>query len=187
MSWLVVGGIGASVVGGVISGNAASDAADTQAASSDAAIQEQRLARNQVRGDLEPFRNLGASVTNPLLEFVLNGPESDFERTEGFEQIEKSAAAGGKLRSGGTLKDLTAFNNGLNSRNRSQQFGELFNLASLGSNAASGQGTATLSTAGNISDITIGRGDAQAAGQVSQGNAAGQTLSDLSRLLLARG
>ena len=160
-------------------GKAEKDGAKAQAKAGREAIVEQRAAREQAREDLAPFRELGTGVTNPLLNFVLEGPENELERTRGFEQIQRSAAAGGKLSSGGTLEELTEFNNMLNARNRSQRFGELFNLATLGSNAASGQATATLGTANAISDLKTGIGNAKAAGQVGAANRVGGTISDL--------
>jgi len=187
MSWGAVIAAGGAILGGVISSSGAGDAADTQAGSADAAIREQRLAREEARRELRPFTRLGTEIAPGLLDFVREGPETELERTRGFEDIQRSAAAGGKLRSGGTLESLTTFNNQLNARNRGQRFNELFNLATLGSNAAAGQATATQNFAGNISDMTIGRGDAVAAGQVGRANAAGSTISDLARIFANRG
>lgn len=163
-------------------GGAERDAARTQADAADRAAQQQREAEARARGDLQPFRDLGAGVTNTLLDFVLQGPETDLERTRGFEDIQRSAAAGGKLTSGGTLEELTGFNNMLNARNRRDRFSELFNLATLGSNAAAGQATNTLRTGENISSLTVGKGDALAAGQVAGANAIRGTISDLARI-----
>ncbi len=161
------------------------DAARIQADSADAAIVEQREARDQARGDLSPFRETGGDVLNPLLRFVLDGPETELERARGFEGIQRSAAAGGKLNSGGTLEELTSFNNMLNERNRNNRFSEMFNLATLGANAASGQATATLNTANNISSLTTGKGDALAAGKIGAGNAIRGTFSDLTKIAKA--
>lgn len=128
----------------------------------------------------------------------------DFLRQEGFEGIEESAAARGRLGAGGTLKDLTEFNVGLASTvapalqaqqfgqqlglrqqalgeqlqaedirrsGEAQKFNQLFNILGLGANVAAGQGTAQLSTAGNISNILGGIGAAQGAGAINQSNA----------------
>ncbi len=186
MSWGIVGAVAAiagPVIGGAVSSSGARSAANSQARSTDAAIRDQQQARAEVRQDLAPFRQLGVDTVGTLSEFVANGPNVDFERSEGFRDIQNSAAAGGKLQSGGTLRALTEFNSGLNARNRSQRFNELFNLTTLGANAAAGQSTATQNFANNISDLRVGRGDAIAAGRVGQANAIGGAISDLSRVI----
>lgn len=160
-------------------GKAEKDGAKAQKRAGREAIEIQEAAREQARQDLSPFRELGTGVSGSLLDFVLQGPETELERSRGFQDIQRSAAAGGKLQSGGTLEELTSFNNMLNARNRSQRFGELFNLASLGSNAAAGQATASLQTGNAISDLRTGIGNAHAAGQIGAANRVGGTISDL--------
>ncbi len=163
-------------------GGAERDAARIQAEASDAAQQTQREGLETARGDLATFRGLGEGVADSLLQFVLDGPETEFERTRGFDQIERSAAARGKLSSGGTLEELTEFNSGLNERNRGNRFRELFNLATLGANAASGQATATLGTSNNISSLQTGKGDALAAGEIGAANATRGSIFDIARI-----
>ena len=157
-------------------------AADIQARSGREAIEFQRESRDQARDDLSTFRGIGEDVSDALLQFVLQGPETELERSRGFQDIERSAAAGGRLQSGGTLEELTGFNNMLNERNRSNRFSELFNLASLGANAASGQATATLQAGNNISSLTTGIGDSLAAGKIGKGNAIRGSVFDLARI-----
>ena len=71
-----------------------------------------------------------------LRDFISRGPEDDLERTEGFKQIQQSAAAGGRLGAGGTLRDLVRFNSSLNARRRGDRVSELLalNQAELGRN-----------------------------------------------------
>ncbi len=163
-------------------GGAEKKAAADQVAAGDRAIEEQRRARGEARGDLQPFRQAGEGILNFLSDFVGEGPETELERTRGFRDIQSSAAAGGKLRSGGTLESLTGFNNMLNARNRRDRFSELFNLATLGANAASGQATATLRTGENISSTQIGQGNARAAGRVGAANTTRGSIFDLARI-----
>ena len=110
-------------------------------------------------------------------------PVVDFLRNEGFEQIQESAAAGGRLGAGGTLKDLTQFNTDLTStiipQLQNQRFNQLFNTASLGANAAAGQGTAGLQTASNVGNLLGQKGQAQAQGAINQSNAITGTLNNL--------
>ena len=162
------------------------DAARAQVAAGDRALEFQREALDTARGDLQPFRDAGGDVLDPLLASIL-APDSDFERTEGFRAIQNSAAAGGKLQSGGTLKALTEFNTGLNERNRSRRTAELFNLATLGANAAAGQATATQQTGSNLGNIAIGQGNAIAGGKVGSGNAVRGTIFDIGRIATGLG
>ena len=92
---------------------------------------------------------------NPLVGFL---------RQEGFEDIQESAAARGRLGAGGTLKDLTQFNTQLTStiipQLQEQRFNQLFNVLGLGQSSAVGQGTAALQTAGNIGNLQTAIGAA---------------------------
>lgn len=134
------------------------------------------------RSDLSGFRQAGEGILEFLQDFVKEGPETELERTRGFEDIQRSAAAGGKLRSGNTLEGLTSFNNQLNERNRGNRFRELFNLAILGANAASGQATGTLNTARSNADLITGIGNAKAAGEIGSANTIRGSLFDLARI-----
>jgi hypothetical protein len=111
---------------------------------------------------------------NPLVSFL---------RQEGFEDIQESAAAGGKLRSGGTREDLTRFNTQLTStiapQLQEQKFNQLFNVLGLGQSSAAGQGQAALQTAGNISNLQQSIGNAQAQGAAAKGQAIQNTIGGL--------
>ena len=201
-------GIGAAVIGGVIQSGGSKSAARTQAgAASEAAkiqaeaaekaaklqaktaklgIEEQRAAREQAMGLAQPFVDIGLGAGSQLQNLLADpnqgleqiNPIVDFLRKEGFEDIQESAAAGGRLGAGGTLKDLTQFNTDLTStivpQLQNQRFNQLFNTLGLGQNAAAGQGSAALSTGSNISNILGQSGAAQAQGVIGSGNAAGQ-------------
>lgn len=151
-------------------GGAEEDAARAQAEASDRAVAANERALAQAREDLGPFRSAGEGILGLLQNFVATGPEDDLERAEGFKQIQASAAARSKRFSGGTLKDLTEFNNLLNARSRRDRFSELFNLATLGANAGAGQATATVNTARSNADLIVGAGDATAAGIIGANN-----------------
>ncbi|MEE8289581.1 MAG: hypothetical protein V3R25_09230 [Nitrosomonadaceae bacterium] len=120
-----------------------------------------------------------ASQARPLSQLEEINPLVSFLRDEGFEDIQESAAARGRLGAGGTLQDLTRFNTQLAStvvpQLQQQRFNQLFNVLGLGANAATGQGTAGLQTAGNIGNLQLAQGQAQAQGAINQGN----VLSDL--------
>jgi len=171
------------VGGALIEKKGAEDAADTLAGGALTAAQLADRADQRAREDLQPFRDIGGGIAPLLSEFVREGPETELERTQGFTDIQKSAAAGGKgLRSGNTLKGLTQFNNLLNSRNRQQRFNELFNVVTLGANAASRTATNTLNSSITQGGFLTDAASATAAGQIGASNAIVNGLQNLSFL-----
>lgn len=161
----------ATVGGALLSRKAAKKAAKTQARAAESGISEQRLAREQAFGALQPFRQAGEAALDPLQRFVTEGPETEFERTQGFEAIQKSAAAGRKLQSGETLQALTEFSAGVNQRFRNQRFNELLSLANLGQTSAAGTANIGLRSGESVSNLLVGQGNVRAAGTVGASNA----------------
>ena len=154
----VGGAIGGSIDGRTAEARAANEAAEGQ----QGAINEQRTARDQAREDLMPFTEIGLEAGEQLKSLLADpsqqldeiNPIVDILRNQGFEQIQETAAAGGRLSAGGTLKDLTQFNTDLATtvvpQLQQQKFNQLFNLLGIGQNSAAGQGSATLQTSSNI-------------------------------------
>jgi len=175
--------LGAAVVGGVVQGRAAGKAAKAQTRAAETGVAEQRAARLAFEERTEPFRQAGLAGAEQLTSFLQDptqqlaeiNPIVDFLRNQGFEQIQETAAAGGRLGAGGTLQDLTRFNTQLAStvvpQLQNQRFNQLFNVAGLGANVAAGQGTAGLQTASNIGNLLGAAGQAQAGGIIGQSNA----------------
>jgi hypothetical protein len=147
-------------------------AAKKQSDASDRAIDSTSAAQAQARQDLNPFRKAGAGILGDLVTQAQADPFSlPFERQQGFDAIQNSAAAGGKLQAGGTLKDLTEFNAGITNRFHNDRFRNLFNLATMGQNAAAGQATNTLSGASTMANLMTDKGAAQAGGIMGATNA----------------
>lgn len=137
-----------------------------------------------VKGDL--LRNFGASdfQVDPGYQFVMD---------QGQRGIQNSAAAGGGLLSGATLKALTRFNqdtasnqyqNSYNrfNQNKQQQLNSLFNMAGVGQQAAGMIGQYGMNTGNavsnnltslgaNAANLIKGAGDAKAAGIMGGANA----------------
>ena len=168
-------------------GGAEREAAEAQVAAGDTAIGEQRRVGEEAQGRLDPFRQVGERILNPLFDFVSQGPETAFERTQGFEDIQQSAAARGKLVSGETLGALTEFNVGVNQRFRGQRFNELLSLANLGQTSAAGQANIGVRIGENISSLEVGKGNVTAAGIIGATNTTRKSLSDLARIAAAGG
>ncbi len=149
------------------------------------ALNTQRSNAEQSRapseGEYIPVRQGSPAMleeVNPLVSFM---------RDEGFQDIQESAAARGQLRSGGTLENLTEFNNNLAAtvvpQLQNQRFNQLFNMLGLGANTAAGQGNAALSTANNVTGLLGNIGSAQAAGSIAQGQNNANTINDLAGAL----
>lgn len=175
----------------------------------DQSAQVQREALESFNERTQPFRDVGVAAAAPILaELGIEIPESlgglsasptstpsrsplfDFLQKEGFEDIQESAAAGSFLRSDGTLQNLERFSQGLASQQqllddqrRAQRFDQLFGLLGLGSNAATGQGTAGLQTAQNLGNIINQSGLAQAQGIQGSGQALQNFIGDATGVL----
>lgn len=141
-------------------------------------LQAQLAELQSQRSGIEQFipgdRAQGIEEINPIVSIL---------RDQGFEQIQETAAARGRLGAGGTLKDLTRFSSDLATtvvpQLQQQKFNQLFNVLGLGANAATGQGQAALSTASNIGNLLGNQGAANAAGITGRTNAITGTLENL--------
>lgn len=191
MTWGLVALAGATVIGGAMQYKSAGKAADAQVAAADAGIEEQREARLAFEERTQPFVDIGLEaggqlqnlLADPMQQLEQINPIVSFLRDQGFEQIQESAAAQGRLSAGGTLKDLTEFNINLAAtvapQLQNQRFNQLFNVMGAGQSAAVGQGTAALQTASNIGNLYGNIGSAQAAGAINQANALTGTIQNL--------
>lgn len=179
-------GAGAGLAGGIMQSNAATDAADTQAAAANRAADQQLSMYNQTRSDLLPFAQGGQGAFTNLTSLLgLNGqansqgmqsalqnyPGYQFALQQGNQALDRSAASKGLLMSGGQLKDLTNYNQGM----ASQLFGNYFNqnvqLANLGENAAATTGNSGANAANGYSNAIQNAGTAQASGIAGSNNA----------------
>ncbi len=136
MSWGAVAAVGASVVGGMISSDAAGSAADAQAGSAAASDATQRYMYDTTRADNQQFLQTGQQANKQLAtllglsgdstnrlygslnkQFTAQDMYADPIYASGFETalrngnqgINRLAAAGGTLNSGATLKALSRF------------------------------------------------------------------------------
>jgi hypothetical protein len=109
-------------------------------------------------------------------------PGYQFALDQGNRGVQNTAAAGGSLLSGATLKALTRFNqdtasnqytNSYNRYNQNQQnqLGSLFKLAGMGQNSASQVGQYAQNYGTNVANNIMGTGTGQANLQTQAGNA----------------
>jgi hypothetical protein len=203
----LIGGA-ASLASGAIQAGAARRAADAQAdasiraakiqermgkrqiqAAKDISGQQIDLARDmdrQARSDLAPWRNRGenalhryaVNITRPFKETEAY----QFQRDQGIEAIDRSAASRGMLFSGQTQKDLSRFNQGLASQEYGTYLNRLAGLAEAGQGAAARQAGYTMQTGNSMNNALAGQlgytnqalggiGNAKATGQINAGNA----------------
>lgn len=180
MAGSVISSIGGSVLGGVtdiIGGNKAGDAIQ---GGIEQGIGFQQEAARKAREQLTPFSDAGRTALSQFQEGlnvdfndVLAGIEDDpffkFQLEQGLDAVQGSAAAGGNLQSGRTLKALTEFSSGLASQQAQQAFerqrlqqSDLFNLAQTGFAADTNIANAELGLGGNLANLALASGENRA-------------------------
>lgn len=206
MSFVAAGlviGAGAGIAGAVISSNAAQNAANTQANAANNATQIQQQEFNQVQQNNAPWMQAGQTalsgmqgMTNNPQTFtqadLTNGlsPSYNFELSQGNQAIQRSAAASGGLQTGGTMKAMAQYTQGMAStgyqqaynnfmNNQNTQFNRLSTIAGYGSGATNNTNAAGLQTASNIGNNIMGAANGQAAAQIAGGQAWGNALSSI--------
>jgi hypothetical protein len=207
--------VAAAVIGGAVVGAGASMISGSKAAGAqkDAAAMstaEQQRQFDITQQNMKPFRDAGLSVlpelqsgTAPGGEFNRNFTMADFQKDPGYQfrmdqgtqALERSAAAGGGLLSGGTGKALTQYgqdyasgeySNAYNRFNNDQttRFNRLSALAGTGQTATNTLATLGANTASNIGENYLQAGNASAANYVGQGNAINSGVSSLGNFYL---
>jgi hypothetical protein len=193
VSAAIIGGVGAvgSIGSAVIGSNAATSAADIQAESAKEAQQTQLQMFNTAQAAEAPYNTVGQGATNTLAGlYGINGsgagtgtptaqslnaftqsPDYQFALQQGTQAMQRSAAAGGTLISGGQLKAGQEFGQGLASQQYGNYYNRLLSLSQLGQSAASGISNAALTTGQNVGNSLEAAGQATASGTVGSANA----------------
>lgn len=164
-------GAGASIYGASKQSKAVSKGADQAAAAQYAAIDEQRAAREQMRGDLAPYSQAGLGGLGALQNALgLNGQEGydqavgafragpgyQFAVDEGMRATRAAHSAQGLNNSGAVLKALQARGQGLADQEFGTYYNRLAGLTSMGQNAAAMVGNAGMQSAGQIGNQLAG-------------------------------
>lgn len=180
------------------------NAANAQAGAAKNAADAQMQQYWQTRADEAPWRKAGATALGQLGELTANGgdlnrnftmadfqadPGYAFRMQQGLQAIQGSAAARGGLLSGGVLKDLSSYSQGL----ASQEYGNAFNrfetqnqdrynrlagLAGLGQAATTATGQFGANAAANYGNYLTQGANAQAAGYIGGANALNSGVSN---------
>jgi len=177
---------GATLVSGHMQGEAAKDAASTQAGASQAGIEEQRRQFDVVQKLLEPYVTGGTEAFKQQQALVgVQGPEAQRAAISAIEQgpafqalteqgenalLQRASATGG-LRGGNVQAALAQFRPQILSQLIEQQYGQLGGLAKFGQASAAGTGAAAQETGANVAQLLAAQGAATAGGQMAAGKA----------------
>ena len=186
---------GASLVGGIMGSRAAKKAAAQQADAIRQAAQIQERMYQQGRADLAPYRDIGyqslkdITAQQPFLTGKFEDyrdqyldPSMAFRLGIGEQTTQRAANVGGGALSGNTLRALQDYSQGLASTEYSNAFNRfqtergniyntLANIAGMGQGAVNTGVQAGQATAQNLGQLTVGAGQAQAAGTIGSANA----------------
>ena len=198
-------------------------AAGTQADAQNRASDTQLSMFNTINGQQQPFRQAGVDATSKLSDMLGTSGKTDsqgygsltsnftpadfqankdpgyeFQRQQGENAVRNADTPTAGALSGGTLKDLMSFNQGMastgynNAFNRFQQqntniFARLSGIAGLGQNAAANTGTAGTQLGIGAGQAQAGAGASQAGGIVGATNSLGGGAYSLAGLLSGQG
>lgn len=182
------------LISGLVSWISGSEASDAQKDASNAALTNERQMFDQVRGDLAPYRNTGASALSKYADSLgLNGdtarqsfvdgfradPGYQFAFDEGQRAIQGSAAAKSGLLSGGALRALQRTGQGMADQQYGSYLDRFGNLANMGQNSAAMTGQLSNASAGRQGGYINDIGAARAGGYLAQGQAVNGAISNM--------
>jgi hypothetical protein len=182
-----------SIIGGVMSANAAENAAEASGAAADRATALQQRIYEESVARQQPFLQGGTEDYNRLRSLTSGGPEATqnfltmdpgygFRFSEGLKALERSAAARGGLLSGGTGKALTRYGQEAASQEYGNAYNRLARLADVGPQAAGVMSTLGQNYANNVGNLMAGQGQSQANALLAQGSAYQQTAGNIASL-----
>lgn len=185
---VVVGGV-ASIYSANKSAGAAKDAANSQSASADKGIAEERYRFDEIQKMLSQYVQAGTPALTAQQDLlglngtgkqdaavgnIQNGPMFQQIAKQGEDAMLQNAAATGGLRGGNTQGALAQFRPQLLQQMIDQQYQRLGGLTQLGQASAAGVGAAGQQAGTNISNLYQQQGAAQAGASIAQGKAYGQ-------------
>lgn len=172
----------------------AEQAAQTQAASADKGIEEQRRQFDALVQLMSPYVQAGTGALSQQQALIgLQGAEAQQQAMQGFEQsplfqsltqqgenaILQSASATGGLRGGNVQAALAQFRPQMLNQLIEQQYGRLGGLTTIGQASAAEQASSGMQSASNISNLLANQGAAVAGGQLARGNVGRQIFGDV--------
>jgi hypothetical protein len=164
---------GLPLVGGLLEGQGAKDAARTEAAGAREALAENRRQYDTTRADMMPWLEAGRGALGRLNDpnAFQQSPGYNFVRNEGQRGIENSFAARGGAASGNALRALSEFNTGLASQEHNNWWNQQAGMAGLGQTSAQNLGSFGANSAVNAGNLMQNQANARASGITGQTNA----------------
>jgi hypothetical protein len=188
MSGIATAVVAGSVITGVMSSNAQSDAANTAAnaqnQSSAASIAESQRQFNQIQELLKPYTQAGTGALTGQQDLLgLNGQDAQGKAISGIaggqqmqaltaqgeNSLRQNASATGGLRGGNLQGALAQFRPQLLNQLIQQQYGNLGGLVSVGQNAAAGVGNAGQNSSNQVINALQQQGAANAGAALAAG------------------
>lgn len=194
----------AGLAGAAMNSSAAGNAADMQSAAEQQALAFQQQEWSQSQANEQPYLQAGAGALSSMQQMTAAGvpqftqadflanqdPAYAFDKQQGINAIQASAAANGGLMSGGTLTALTNYGQGMASNeyqnaysrfmnNQNTQFSRLGSIAGMGQSAAGSLGQLGSQFASAAGNAATGSANAQAAGAIGSANAWGGALGTI--------
>lgn len=172
-------GLGGSILSGLFGASSASKQASAIRYSADRGADVVEKMNEQARADLAPFRTMGVDAGKQLMQMLLGGGEGmsavtqasplfKFQSELGQRNLNRELSARGLYGSGAGLETLARFNNQLVGEEADRLFGRLFNVTSLGENAAAKTASGNIATGQTVGNIE------QSAGQSIAGTIGNQ-------------
>lgn len=147
------------------------DATSAQVAGSQAAIDEQKREYDQSRTDQMPWLQAGTGALGQMgalnagdFSSFTNSPDYQFALDQGMKTLDRSAAAHGRMNSGGYGQDLVKYGQGMASQNYNNYYNRLQDMAGQGHTAASNLGSLGQSYASAVGSQYNNMGQARASG-----------------------
>jgi hypothetical protein len=185
----IIGG-GLALGSALIGSSASKKAANAQEKSAKYAADMQWKMYDQTRSDLAPWREAGGQAIGQGYAMLQPGydhttsPGYDFRFSEGQRAVESGAASKGMLMSGGTLKDLVRFGQGVAADDYNDQFNRTMAVAAGGQQAATSTGQMGMNAATGAGNAMMQAGNARASGYMGQANAWQQGLGNLASIFM---
>jgi len=157
---------------------AAKDAAKASQKATDATIAEQRRQFDLSRGDQMPWLQTGQwaldqqkKALNGDYSGFMNAPDYGFALDQGLKTLDRSAAASGRLYSGGYGQDLTKYAQGMATQNYQNYMNNLGRLSNTGQSTASNLGVLGQNFANSMGTALSNNAANRASSYQSQANA----------------
>jgi hypothetical protein len=169
-------------------GGAAKKAAKAQVKATEMGIKELGRQFDLSRADLAPWREAGAAALQAGSAMLQPGydyktsPGYQFRFDEGQRAVESSGAAKGMLMSGGTLKDLIRFGDGVASADFGDSFNRQMAIAGGGQQAVNTTAALGADKSRGIADLYTQQGNARASGYMGQAQGIQQGIGQIAQI-----